>query len=425
MDKKEQKTFPESRIQVKKRKKKLIRNWIIGILAVICVVAAGAGFYASRLYKTAENAANKAYDKENAVKTTYGEFNGKNSFAVLLLGTDTGALNRTEKKGNTDTIIVVVVNPKKKNYTMISIPRDTMVGDDSDDVQKINAAYSIGGAKMTMKTVSSLLNIPVKYYALVNMGGLMKLVSYVGGIYVTPSLTFTYNEIKFKKGVRQHLNGQAALAYSRMRYEDPEGDYGRQKRQREVITKLVKKLTTIDSLQNFTKIANTLSSNVKTNLSFSALKSILANYSDCTSSSESDYLHGYSAYIDEAAYQIASTSELQRMSNKIRKLLGLKTETISNRETKLNALNIANGFNFNSSKTQNYTIYSESTTTSEVEKKKSSSSSNSSSLSSATSSQSSSQTAYNTSSSNSTGYGSNYYSNYTYSYNTNPFSGGY
>lgn len=304
---------------------------------------------------------------------------------------------------------------------MISIPRDTMadmVGDDSDDVQKINAAYSIGGAKMTMKTVSSLLNIPVKYYALVNMGGLMKLVSYVGGIYVTPSLTFTYNEIKFKKGVRQHLNGQAALAYSRMRYEDPEGDYGRQKRQREVITKLVKKLATTDSLQNFTKIANTLSSNVKTNLSFSSLKSILANYSDCTSASESDYLHGYSAYIDEAAYQIASTSELQRVSNKIRKLLGLKTETISNRETKLNALNIANGFNFNSSKTQNYTIYSESTTTSEVKKKKSSSSS-------ATSSQSSSQTAYNTSSSNSTGYSSNYYSNYTYSYNTNPFSGGY
>ncbi|MGN1406944.1 LCP family glycopolymer transferase [Lactobacillus sp.] len=429
MNKKEQKTFPESRVQAKKRKKKLIRNWIIGILAVVCVAIAGAGFYASHLYKTAENAANKAYDKENAVKTTYGEFNGKNSFAVLLLGTDTGALDRTEKMGNTDTIIVVVVNPKKKNYTMISIPRDTMadmVGDDSDDVQKINAAYSIGGAKMTMKTVSSLLNIPVKYYALVNMKGLMKLVSYVGGIYVTPTLTFTYSGFPFKKGVRQHLNGQAALAYSRMRYDDPEGDYGRQKRQREVITKLVKKLATTDSLQNFTKIADTLSTNVKTNLSFSALKSILANYSNCTSASDSDYLHGYSAYIDDAAYQIASTSELQRVSNKIRKLLGLKTETISNRETKLNTLNIANGFNFNSSKTQNYTIYSESTTTSEVEKKKSSSSSSSSSANKTSqSSQSDSQTAYNTSSNSSTGYSTNYYSNYTYSYSTNPFSGGY
>ncbi|WP_201331186.1 LCP family glycopolymer transferase, partial [Lactobacillus nasalidis] len=230
MDKEDKRGFPETRQHARKRKHKMIRNWIIGILAVICVAVAGVGLYATHLYKTAEQAANKAYDQENAVKTTYGEFNGKKSFAVMLLGTDTGAINRTEKRGNTDTIIIVVVNPKKKNYTMISIPRDTMadmVGDDSDDVQKINAAYSIGGAKMAMKTVSSLLNIPVKYYALVNMGGLMKLVNYVGGIYVTPPLTFTYSGFPFKKGVRQHLNGQAALAYSRMRYDDPEGDYGR------------------------------------------------------------------------------------------------------------------------------------------------------------------------------------------------------
>ena len=242
MKKEDKLGIPETRQHARKRKQKQIRNWIIGILAVVCAIAAGVGLYAAHLYKTAEQAANTAYDSENAVKTTYGEFNGKKPFAVMLLGTDTGALDRTEKRGNTDTIIVVVVNPKKKNYTMISIPRDTMadmVGDDSNDVQKINAAYSIGGAKMAMKTVSNLLNIPVKYYALVNMGGLMKLVDYVGGIYVTPPLTFTYSGFPFKKRVRQHLNGQAALAYSRMRYDDPQGDYGRQKRQREVITKLV------------------------------------------------------------------------------------------------------------------------------------------------------------------------------------------
>lgn len=85
---------------------------------------------------------------------------------------------------------------------------------------------------MAMKTVSNLLNIPVKYYALVNMGGLMKLVDYVGGIYVTPPAAATYSGFPFQEGVRQHLNGQAALAYSRMRYDDPQGDYGRQKRQR-------------------------------------------------------------------------------------------------------------------------------------------------------------------------------------------------
>ncbi|GHV98860.1 hypothetical protein lacNasYZ02_02900 [Lactobacillus nasalidis] len=220
---------------------------------------------------------------------------------------------------------------------------------------------------------------------------------------MTPPLTFTYSGFPFKKGVRQHLNGQAALAYSRMRYDDPEGDYGRQKRQREVITKLVKKLATTESLKNFTKIANNLSSNVKTNLNFQALKSILANYSNCTSSSDSDYLHGYSAYVDGASYQIASTSELQRVSNKIRKLLGLKTATVSNRETELNKLNIANGFKFNSSQTQNYTIYSEGT---KASSSSSSASSSSSSSSSTSASAASSSTAY------------------TYSYSTNPFSGG-
>lgn len=429
MKKEDKLGIPETRQHARKRKQKRIRNWIIGILAVVCAIAAGVGLYATYLYKTAEQAANKAYDSENAVKTTYGEFNGKKPFAVMLLGTDTGALDRTEKRGNTDTIIVVVVNPKKKNYTMFSIPRDTMadmVGDDSNDVQKINAAYSIGGAKMAMKTVSKLLNIPVKYYALVNMGGLMKLVDYVGGIYVTPPLTFTYSGFPFKKGVRKHLNGQAALAYSRMRYDDPQGDYGRQKRQREVITKLVQKLATADSLTNFSKIANNLSSNVKTNLNFQALKSILANYSDCTSSSDSDYLHGYSAYVSDAAYQIAPTSELQRISKKIRKLLGLETATVSNRETELNTLNEAAGFKFGSGETQKYTIYDQGTTADSVKSGKTSSKSDSSSKSSSQASRSTTDYSTNSSStdySGSTNYDTTY--SYSYNYNTNPFSGGY
>lgn len=84
------------------------------------------------------------------------------------MGTDTGAFNRTDKMGNTDTMIVAVVNPTKKRYTLMSIPRDTMaqmVGAKSLTAEKINAAYSIGGAKMAMNTVSKLINVPIKYYA--------------------------------------------------------------------------------------------------------------------------------------------------------------------------------------------------------------------------------------------------------------------
>ena len=159
-------------------------------------------------------------------------------------------------------------------------------------------------------------------------------------------------------------------------------------------------------------------------MNFQALKSILANYSDCTSSSDSDYLHGYSAYVGDAAYQIAPTSELQRISNKIRKLLGLKTATVSNRETELNSLNETAGFKFGSGETQNYTIYDPGTTADSVKSGKTSSKSSSKSSSQA----SSSTTAYSTSSSTadysgSTNYDTTY--SYSYNYNTNPFSGGY
>ena len=87
------------------------------------------------------------------------------------------------------------------------------------------------------------------------------------------------------------------------------------------------------------------------------MQQIAMNYRSCANSSSSDYLHGYNAMIDDAAYQVQPTSEVQRISNLVRKELGLPKETISNNETFQNEKNIANGFSFKSEKTQHYHIY--------------------------------------------------------------------
>lgn len=71
------------------------------------------------------------------------------------------------------------------------------------------------------------------------MGGLEKMVNAVGGVTVNPTLTFKYGAADVTKGKKVTLNGKQALDYSRMREEDPLGDYGRQKRQRQIIQKLV------------------------------------------------------------------------------------------------------------------------------------------------------------------------------------------
>ncbi len=198
---------------------------------------------------------------------------------------------------------------------------------------------------MSMDSVSKLINVPIKYYAVVNMGGIMKMIRYVGGINIRPALSFEYGGYIFKKGKLTHMGGAGALAYSRMRYDDPRGDYGRQERQRQVITTLIKKAISVSSLSNLDSILTSVSSNVRTNLPFSALQQIATNYRGCAKTSS------------DASYQVQPTSELQRISDKVRTELGLEKETISNNETYQNERNIAHGFSFKSDKTQDYHIY--------------------------------------------------------------------
>lgn len=347
----------QSRVQLsKQRAQKHKRFCFIAVMLVLL----GIGVFFNNLYSKTKSAVNKTYDSQNKTTIKRGEFNGRHKFAVLLMGTDTGALNRKDKFGNTDTIILAIVNPQKKQYSLVSIPRDSMaqmIGTKNFEVQKINAAYQIGGAKMSMTSVSKLINVPIKYYAIINMGGITKMVSYVNGINLRPNLSFKYDGFSFKKGQLTRLNGKAALAYSRMRYQDPLGDYGREQRQRQVITKLIQKADSVNSLTNLEPILDSVSNNVRTNLPFNALEQITVNYRSCTNTVKNDYLHGYSAMIGDAAYQIQPTKELQRVSDYCRSELGLKPEKIENNETYQNQRNIKAGFQFGSNQLQDFHIY--------------------------------------------------------------------
>ncbi|OTE88482.1 LytR family transcriptional regulator, partial [Escherichia coli] len=90
-----------------------------------------------------------------------------------------------------------------------------------------------------------LLDIPIDHYVTINMQGLRDLIDAVGGIKVTNDIDFTLEGVHVPKG-KITLNGKTGLAYARMRKEDPEGDIGRQKRQREVVTKILKKIMSLD-----------------------------------------------------------------------------------------------------------------------------------------------------------------------------------
>ena len=91
------------------------------------------------------------------------------------MGVDTGSGSREDPwAGNSDTMILVTVNPQTKETTMTSLERDilTNITSDGETVQaKLNSAYAQGGAKLAIKTIQDLLNIHIDRYVMINMKG--------------------------------------------------------------------------------------------------------------------------------------------------------------------------------------------------------------------------------------------------------------
>lgn len=305
-------------------KRHTVRNVVLVIIGVL-IIAGGA--FAAVAWKNISSMTSGMYQSSGATKqrNAAAVLSGKKPVSILLLGTDTGDLGR-DYKGRTDTMIIMTINPKTKKTTMTSIPRDMYVNlpdYPKYSPAKINAAYAFGGVKESINVVQKEFNVPIDYYVLVNMGGLKKAINQVGGVDVTSPLTFTYNGSSFTASKSEHMNGQTALNFSRMRYDDPKGDYGRQERQRLVITALLRKSISYKTVLN-KSFLDSISNESKTDMTFSQMTKLALNYRNAAKTVKSDNVQGTGKMISGQSFQMVSTSERQAASNNIRDNLGLK-----------------------------------------------------------------------------------------------------
>lgn len=327
---------------------KLRKKILLMITAIIATTLVALGVYVTSAFNFSTNELAKTFKDYNtsdseAIKQT-------KPISILLMGVDTGDSERKSTwQGNSDSMILVTINPETKTTTMTSLERDVLVtlsgpkDNDMTGVQaKLNAAYASGGAKMAIMTVQDLLDIEIDNYIQINMQGLVDLVDAVGGITVTNNFDFPISiaekEPEYTATVEpgtHKINGEQALVYARMRYDDPEGDYGRQKRQREVIQKVMKKILALDSVSSYKKILSAVSGNMQTNIeiSSSTIPSLLG-YTDALSNVETYQLQGEGEMINGTSYEIVSADHLLEIQNNIKKQLGqkesdtLKTTTV-------------------------------------------------------------------------------------------------
>lgn len=297
---------------------------VLGILVLVLVVFVGLAWH--NLHVTTS----EMYNSTGAIKNRNASqvLRQKKPVSILLLGTDTGALGRSYK-GRTDTIMLMTINPQTNKTTIVSVPRDMKVNlpdYPKYSPAKINAAYAFGGTKETINTVQKYFNVPVDYYLLVNMGGLEKAINHVGGVNVTSPLTFSYEGYSFKKGQTYHMNGKQALAFSRMRHEDPQGDYGRQARQRLIITSLLKKSVSYKTVLNH-QFMSTMGSSMKTDLTFTDMRALAFSYRKATRNVQSDHVQGHGQEIGGQDFEVVNSSEKNRVSQLLHSELKIPNNT--------------------------------------------------------------------------------------------------
>ena len=181
-------------------------------------------------------------------------------YTFLLLGSDSRAgLTKAQRKalgtGNaagqrTDTIMILSVPPGGKP-ALISLPRDSYVPIPGNGTNKINAAYAFGGPKLITKTVEQNTGLRIDGYVEVGFGGFVNVIDALGGIRLCLPNAIKDKDahIDLPKGC-QTLSGANALGYVRERHADPLGDLGRAKRQRQMLSAMIKKAASPASVAN-------------------------------------------------------------------------------------------------------------------------------------------------------------------------------
>lgn len=296
----------------KSNQKKSRKLWLKIPLILIGVIVLGVGAYAISIYNNVAKTVNeKMHEPVDSIdrETTKKKMKATEKLTILLLGID----SQEGTSGRSDALMVLSLDPTDDSMQLISIPRDTrttIVGKGTED--KINHAHAFGGTDMSIATVENLLDIELDYYVRMNMDGLSELVDELGSITVDNEIAWNDGTNNFSVGPVE-LDGDQTMAFVRMRKQDPNGDFGRTSRQRQVIEGIINKGASVGSVTKINSTIDILGNNMATNLDFDDMKKLLSGYKDTRNNVVSYQLQGDGTTIDGIYYLIVTGEEIAKV----------------------------------------------------------------------------------------------------------------
>ncbi len=233
------------RYQEPKRK---LRKGRIFLLFIILAIAAG-GVYMFLQFQAGKKIAEQAGDIQ-VDQAFVGDEPTGNIENFLLLGVD----SRGEEKSRTDTMMLVSWNKETASLKLVSFMRDIYATIPGYQNYKLNTAYYLGGPQLVKDTISSMFDVAIHHYAVIDFKSFESLIDILAPNGVTLEVEKDMSEkigVSLTQGTHQ-LTGQEVLGYARFR-ADQEGDFGRVARQQKVIEALKDEVLSIGNLKNIPK----------------------------------------------------------------------------------------------------------------------------------------------------------------------------
>ena len=332
----------EKEVKGKKKKNKKVKLIILSILGILLVsLAIVMGTY---IYKADGNIANAAI---NMVADAVGD---ETPVTALVLGVSEGIDTPL-----TDTIILAGYNPKTQASFMLSIPRDTFIGNSEQTAggyDKINALYQ-KNVKKTVAAVEKLTGVKIDYYVVVKTSALVQVVDAIGGVEFDVPIDMKYDDptqnlhIDLKKGI-QVLDGAKAEQLLRYRHSNPDSngrmttypasygsdDFGRMRTQREFIMTTAKQVASWKNISKIKSIVSAVFDNLETDMSMGKIIGYIPSALKLdTESIRAEQLPGESALINSLWFYREDTAKAKALITELMESLGLSEKELNKKYT--------------------------------------------------------------------------------------------
>lgn len=316
-DKTKEKADIQNNVNINKKKRKKRHIGLKIFIFILILLAIGGGLFAKRVYDLEGNwlAALFGHNKKTVENL--------DKLYILAMG---------ESTGMSDTIIVCSYDPKTQEASMLSIPRDTFIGDSQRNAttsDKINSLYNSGkDPEKTLEAVNKLTGLNIENYVLIDTEALVELVDIIGGVEFDVPIDMKYDDysqdlhVDLKQGW-QKLNGDQVEQLVRFRhnangstysYEYGIEDFGRMRTQREVIIAIAKQTIQLKNVKEIGNIIDIAEKYVDTNMNFKSLKDYIPYAINInTDNIKAEQLPGEAKYINGISFFLADEEETKQV----------------------------------------------------------------------------------------------------------------